>query len=201
MKKLIGREREIEKLERVLAKDRSEFVAIYGRRRVGKTFLVRNVFNNQFTFQLTGIANVSKSQQLLNFYSALQKYQPNKTLPIPKNWFLAFQQLINYLEESNDQKKIVFLDELPWFDNQKSDFIPALEHFWNSWASARNDVLLIVCGSAASWIINKLINHRGGLHNRVTERIRLEPFNLRETEMFLRERNAAMSRYQIIQLY
>ncbi|MEM8525266.1 MAG: ATP-binding protein [Bacteroidota bacterium] len=201
MNQLIGRHREIQKLEHIRAKNRSEFVAVYGRRRVGKTFLVRTVFDNQFTFQLTGIANVTKAQQLLNFHSQLQKYQSKKSLPIPKNWFLAFQQLITYLEQSQDEKKFVFLDELPWLDNQKSDFIPSLEHFWNSWASARSDVLLIVCGSAASWIINKLLNHRGGLHNRVTERIKLEPFNLKETETFLRTKNAAITRYQIVQLY
>lgn len=201
MQLFIGRAKEIQKLERIKSRTRSEFVAIYGRRRVGKTFLVRTVFNNQFTFQLTGIANVTKTQQLLNFHSVLQKYQPNQTLPIPKNWFLAFQQLITFLEQSKDEKKIIFLDELPWLDNQKSDFIPSLEHFWNSWASARSDVLLLVCGSAASWIINKLINHRGGLHNRVTERIKLEPFTLKETEAFLKTKNPAIGRYQVVQLY
>ena len=115
---------------------------------MGKTFLVRTIFDNQFAFQLTGIANVTKAQQLLNFHSQLQKYQPSITLSIPKNWFLAFQQLTDYLEQSKEEKKIIFLDELPWLDKQKSDFITSLEHFWNSRASARNEVLLIVCCSA-----------------------------------------------------
>ncbi|MEM6321083.1 MAG: ATP-binding protein [Bacteroidota bacterium] len=201
MKTFIGREREIKKLRSITKSRGSEFVAIYGRRRVGKTLLVRTVFQNNFTFQLTAIANVSKQQQLLHFHTALQKYHPNKTLPIASNWFLAFQQLISFLETSPDQQKVIFLDELPWFDNQKSDFIPSLEHFWNSWASARDDVLLVVCGSAASWIINKLINHKGGLHNRVTERIKLEPFTLKEAESLLRLKNPAINRYQILQLY
>lgn len=179
----------------------SEFVAIYGRRRVGKTLLVRHVFGNEFTFQMTAVASVSKVQQLLNFHSQLQQYRPHEDIPVPQSWFLAFRQLITYLEASEDQKKILFLDELPWFDNQKSDFIPALKHFWNSWAAARNDILLIVCGSAASWMINKLINHRGGLHNRVTERIQLHPFSLQEAEAMLKSNNPAISRYQILQLY
>ncbi|MEM0992598.1 MAG: ATP-binding protein [Bacteroidota bacterium] len=201
MNEFIGRAREIAKLQSVLKKGRSEFVAIYGRRRVGKTFLVRTVFDNQFSFQLTAIANVTKSQQLFNFHTILQKYQANKTLPVPKNWFIAFQQLIDYLEALPDQQKIIFLDELPWFDNQKSDFIPSLEYFWNSWASARKDIILIVCGSAASWIINKLINHKGGLHNRVTERIQLQPFTLSETITFLQLKNPAINYYQTIQIY
>ena len=201
MKVFIGRQREIHRLNRIIKSDSSEFVAIYGRRRVGKTLLVRTVFQNKFTFQLTGIANVTKNQQLLHFHTTIQKYQHHKTLPIPKNWFFAFQQLIDYLETSADKKKVIFLDELPWFDNQKSDFIPSLEHFWNSWASARDDILLVVCGSAASWIINKLINHRGGLHNRVTERIQLNPFTLKESESLLRLKNPAINRYQILQLY
>jgi len=201
MKQFIGRQREKQIFERLLKSEQSEFVAVYGRRRVGKTQLVREVFQNQFTFQMTGIANVTKNQQLLNFYTVLQKYQKGKTLTIPKNWFLAFQQLIDFLEESKDKQKIVFLDELPWFDNQKSDFIPSLEHFWNSWAAVRDDVVLVICGSAASWIINKLINHKGGLHNRVTERIKLEPFTLHEAEQLLKLKNPALTRYQILQLY
>lgn len=202
MDAFIGRKREIQKLQRIIQSDRSEFVAIYGRRRVGKTWLVRKVFENKFTFQMTAMANVNKTQQLFNFYTVLQKYRKNMPPgPVPENWFLAFQQLIDYLEASSEKKKVVFLDELPWFDNQKSDFIPSLEHFWNSWAAHRNDVILITCGSAASWIINKLINHKGGLHNRVTERIKLEPFELREAEELLKTKNPAINRYQILQLY
>ena len=105
------------------------------------------------------------------------------------------------MKNSNDARKVIFLDELPWFDTHKSDFIPSLEHFWNSWASARTDIVLIVCGSAASWIINKLINNKGGLHNRITEQILLEPFTLKEAEEMLRVSNKAIDRYQTIQMY
>ena len=120
--------------------------------------------------------------------------------PVSWNGFEAFQVLIDTLEESNDAKKVIFLDELPWLDTPKSDFLIALEHFWNSWASARNDVLLIVCGSSASWILNKLINNKGGLHNRVTVRIKLEPFNLLECEAFFQAKSCAFTRYQILEL-
>lgn len=201
MQQFIGRQRELQIFEQIQRSNQSEFVAVYGRRRVGKTRLVRKVFNNQFTFQMTAVANFNKQQQLLNFHTVLRRYQKGKVLSVPKNWFLAFQQLIDFLETSTDSRKVIFFDELPWFDNQKSDFIPSLEHFWNSWAATRDDVTLVACGSAASWIINKLINHRGGLHNRVTKRIKLEPFSLAEAEELLLLKNAALTRYQIIQLY
>jgi len=202
MKHFIGRKKEQKRLEEKKESYRSEFIAVYGRRRVGKTMLIRKTFNNNFTFQITAIANVDKQQQLLNFVTTLRRYDKSAlNKPIPKNWFSAFQQLIDYLEKVTTEKKVIFLDELPWFDNQKSYFIQSLEHFWNSWAATRDDIILIVCGSAASWMINKLINNRGGLHNRVTERILVEPFNLKETEQLLSIKNPAIDRYQILQLY
>ncbi len=202
MKHFIGRKREIARLEEIKNSDRAEFVALYGRRRVGKTVLVRQVFTTDFAFQATAIANVDRQRQLLNFYTALGRYSGyNNTNPLPTDWFTAFQQLIDYLETLTIPKKVIFLDELPWFDTQKSDFVQSLEHFWNSWASARNDIILVVCGSAASWMINKLINHKGGLHNRITEKMHLQPFSLNEAEALLKIKNPAIDRYQIIQLY
>ncbi|NUO01649.1 MAG: ATP-binding protein [Saprospiraceae bacterium] len=198
----IGREKEIQLLEQVLAEDRPAFVAVYGRRRIGKTLLIRKVFGERLTFHLTGIANVTKEQQLANFQAAFERQAPlSLQRETPENWFSAFQQLITFLETCPPGKKVIFLDELPWLDTPKSDFISSLEHFWNSWASARNDVVLVGCGSAASWMLNKLIHSRGGLHNRVTTRIRLEPFTLREAETLLLRKNAALDRYQIIQFY
>ncbi|GAB3420546.1 ATP-binding protein [Niabella aquatica] len=175
---------------------------MYGRRRVGKTFLIREAFNNRFDFYITGIANVNTQQQLLNFHLALKKYDPSGKENKPaENWLIAFQQLITLLEGKESKKKVIFLDELPWLDTAQSGFMPALEHFWNSWASSRKDIVLVVCGSAASWMINKLIHNKGGLHNRVTQRIKLEPFTLAECEAFLKSRGAVFDRYQIIQLY
>jgi uncharacterized protein len=198
----IGREQEIQQLEKIYADNRAAFVALYGRRRVGKTILIRHVFGERVIFHLTGIANVTTAQQLVNFQAAFERQAPLSLHgSTPKNWFAAFQQLITFLEKSPIGKKIVFLDELPWLDTAKSDFMPSLEHFWNSWASARTDIMLIVCGSAASWILNKLIHNRGGLHNRVTARIRLEPFTLKEAEQLLLRKNAALDRYQIVQYY
>jgi len=202
MQYFIGREKEQKKLVDLKASHRSEFVAIYGRRRVGKTMLIRHVFQNEFSFQATAITNVSRQGQLINFATALRQYDKSVAEEkIPDNWFTAFQQLMRCLEKSTAAKKIIFLDELPWFDNVRSDFVQSLEHFWNSWAAARDDIILIVCGSAASWMINVLINHRGGLHNRVTEKIHVEPFNLKETEELLRLKNRSIDRYQILQLY
>lgn len=201
MEKVIGRKKELDILEKIKASDNSEFVAIYGRRRVGKTFLTREAFHNDFAFYLTGVANITLRQQLSNFQRALRKYHAGRANIIPENWFAAFEQLEDLVSKSESPKKVIFLDELPWLDNAQSGFIPALDYFWNSFASARRDVILIVCGSAASWMINKLIHNKGGLHNRVTHRIRLDPFTLNECEAFFKHRKGVFSRYQLIQLY
>jgi AAA+ ATPase superfamily predicted ATPase len=201
---LIGRQAEQEILERKYASFKSEFVAIYGRRRVGKTFLVRQVFEQRFSFYLTGAANEPKKQQLALFRDSMMAYSSDKEdIPLmPDDWFDAFRQLISLLKKlPKDQKKVIFLDEMPWLATKKSGFLSALEYFWNSWASARNDILLIVCGSAASWMINKLLKNKGGLYNRVTARIKVAPFTLLETEQFLKHRRANYSRYQTVLTY
>ncbi len=199
---LIGRKKEESFLLSLLQSGKSEFVALFGRRRVGKTFLVRQVFDNQFSFHLTGLANVNLAQQLANFYSALVKYDTGRMhSEPPKDWFTAFQQLIALLEADKAERKVVFLDELPWLDTAQSGFISALEHFWNAWASTKKNVVLIVCGSAASWMINVLLHNKGGLHNRVTQRIKLEPFTLAECEEFFKSKKAKFDRYQLVQLY
>lgn len=205
MNPLIGRKKEYSQLRSHLDSRKSEFVAMYGRRRVGKTFLIRKAFNNQFAFYLTGLANVTLQQQLGQFNAALSKYAEgvNYQPEAANDWFEAFRALINYLEvlPEDGNKKVIFLDELPWLDTHNSKFLSGLEHFWNSWASARSDILLIVCGSAAAWMINQLINNRGGLHNRITDRIKLTPFTLAETELFLEEKNAVYNRYQTLMIY
>ena len=201
---LIGRHSERTRLQSHLESRKSEFVAIYGRRRVGKTFLVRKTFGDQLTFYLTGLANAKMQQQLLQFHHALLTYRAQPTWePVPPtNWLMAFRLLSELLDQYPMQdKKVVFLDELPWLDTMHSNFLTGLEYFWNAWASARDDILLITCGSAAGWMLNKLIRNRGGLHNRVTDRIKLEPFDLGEMEQFLIMKNAAYDRYQILQLY
>jgi AAA+ ATPase superfamily predicted ATPase len=198
---IIGRIREQKAMYEYLNSDMPEFVAVYGRRRVGKTFLIKEIFKNQFTFYLTGIANAGTKKQLQNFHISLQKYAGKISYPLANNWLEAFQQLIHLVESSKKSKKVIFIDELPWLDTSRSGFISALEHFWNSWASSRPDILLIVCGSATSWMINKLIKNRGGLHNRVTRRMLIEPFNLGECEEFYQQKRIDMNRYQIVESY
>lgn len=198
---IIGRSKEIEILNENLASDKPEFVALYGRRRIGKTYLIRNVFEDKFTFRLTGVAQATLQEQLTNFNMAMQEQHPQAGHRNANNWMEAFQQIKQVIEKSKQKKKIIFIDELPWFDTAHSRFIPALEHFWNSWASGRNDVLLVVCGSAASWMINKLINNKGGLHNRVTQRLKIEPFTLNECQDLLKHKKITLEHYQLIQLY
>jgi uncharacterized protein len=203
MQPIIGRKNELEILERVYKSYKSEFLILYGRRRVGKTFLVNQRFSEVFTFRMTAGANRTTSQQLINFQVAYNEAASSDMFleQPPINWFNAFQSLIKLAIANKHTRKVIFFDELPWFDTHDSDFLSALEHFWNSWASLRSDVLLIGCGSAASWMINELINNKGGLHNRITERIYLLPFTLGETEAFLKFRGANYDRYQLIELY
>lgn len=198
---LIGRIREIQKLDKLVASTQSEFLAVYGRRRVGKTFLIRNYFKNEFDFYATGLAKGNTKQQLTNFTIFLNNYFSNNHA-VPSSWLEAFNLLIKELEKSKSAKKrVIFIDEMPWMDTKKSDFMMGLEFFWNAWASAQSNVLLIVCGSAASWMLNNLIKNTGGLYNRVTERMKLEPFDLQETKAYFTQKNIVLDHYQIIQLY
>ena len=195
----IGRIKEKQLLEKLQVEMKSHFVAVYGRRRIGKTFLIRNYFKT-FNFYHTGIASVDMSNQLTEFHKSLEQYA-TKSIAKPTTWFEAFDSLKSVIISSRKNKKVLFIDELPWLDTAKSNFLPALEYFWNSWASQRDDILLIVCGSATSWIVKKIFNNKGGLHNRVTQKINLKPFTLQETEEFLKSKNIILNRYQIIKAY
>lgn len=202
--KFIGREREQAILKELLQSEESEFVALYGRRRVGKTFLVDTVYKNEIVFQLTGLHKATMAMQLENFMNALNtKLPPLSQMPTPPStWLQAFNILRRYIETLHRKRKaVIFIDELPWLATGKSGFLSALENFWNSWASKRTDIILLVCGSAASWMISHIVKNRGGLHNRITRRIRLLPFNLYETESYLRSKNIKLDRYSILELY
>lgn len=207
MEKIIGRQIEKNTLRMLYESDSPEFAAVYGRRRVGKTFLIREFFKNQFTFYHTGLSPYDikkkklKEEQLKSFAFSLSRYGMEDG-KIPSDWMEAFQMLIKLLENKKTSgKKVVFLDEIPWMDTMKSGFLSALEYFWNSWGSARNDLLLIVCGSATSWINNNLINNTGGLYNRLTRQIHLSPMNLNECETLLKSNGLTFSRYDIAQAY
>lgn len=198
--KLIGRKEEIRKLENVRRSDESQFIAVYGRRRVGKTFLVREFFNNDFTFCYTGKAGLKKQMQLSAFREALIM-QGFDECPALSNWFQAFSALQKLSSQSRKEKKVIFIDEIAWMDNKQSEFLPAFEGFWNEWASARDDIVLIICASATSWIMKKVFHNRGGLYNRLTDKILLSEFTLKECEEFASERRLGYSRMQILSLY
>ena len=197
---MIGRKVEKERLLHAKESKYSEFVAVYGRRRVGKTFLIRETFDYKFAFQHAGVANGTLYEQLDQFRSAL-KDSGYRDCPPLKSWFEAFDALKVVIQQRAEEKKIVFIDELPYMDVVGSRLIPALEHFWNAWASARKDVLLIICGSATSWILNNVVHSKGGLHGRVTERIRLMPFTLAECREYAVSRGMEITDYQIAELY
>ena len=154
---LIGREQEVRLLREYLNTEKSEFVAIYGWRRVGKTYLIRQVLGDQACFSMTGMENADMGDQLANFYFSLLRVWPSATHP--KSWIEAFYQLQSFLESLPEGRKIVFIDELPWMDTTRSKFIAAFERFWNGWAYGRSDIKLIVCGSATSWMTRTSSSH------------------------------------------
>jgi len=199
-KNVIGRKQEIRRLRELHKSNKPEFVAVFGRRRVGKTYLVREMFEKKFVFNLTGLANGNIQKQLINFSYALQQVSEQE-FPVPNSWIEAFEQLISYLKTCNKKRKVIFIDEISWLDTHKSDFLMALEHFWNGWACSKRGIMLIVCGSATSWIVNNLINNHGGLYNRVTASVELAPFTLQETKLFLKSKNIHWSHYQIAEIY
>lgn len=201
-KKFIGRQKEQALLEDALQAEGAEMIAIIGRRRVGKTFLVRSVYKNKIDIEFTGVQNATRKEQLASFHFLLTRYLEGATdLPVPKNWLAAFHQLITVLEQkTSHDKKILFFDELPWLATKKSGFLKALGFFWNNWASKKN-IIVVICGSAASWMIQKVVKNKGGLHNRITKRINLKPFNLSETATFLKSKNLKLNHYHIILLY
>ncbi|GHT20223.1 hypothetical protein AGMMS4957_06460 [Bacteroidia bacterium] len=198
---MIGRKHERGQLTGFVEAEKSEFIVIFGRRRVGKTYLVREFFNDKFAFYHTGMANSNADTQLQNFNASLNRYGSMR-YPIVDNWFDAFEQLIHLLSQKKTKsKKVVFLDEIPWMDTPRSGFIAALEHFWNGWASAQKDMLLIVCGSATSWMTDEILKNHRGLHNRVTQQIHLQPFTLAECEEYFAHRGMELSRAEIVENY
>ena len=194
---IIGREKEKVLLERVFHSDKAEFIAVCGRRRVGKTFLVKEFFEGQLVFQTAGLAHDRMSKQIKSFYQDLMECGLPRQAQPPKDWIDAFSLLRELIKQSTLERKVILLDEMPWMDTPRSGFVSALEHFWNAWASGRHDIVLVVCGSATSWMTDKLINNHGGLHNRLTCQLFLEPFTLGETEKFLQSRGFKLSRYDI----
>lgn len=204
---IIGRKREIKLLEDYRDSGRAEFIAMYGRRRVGKTFLINEVLGDSIAFRHTGLSpydrtrKVSMKSQLQNFQYSLIRYGMEEA-GLPKSWMEAFFMLEQLLErKDNGSRQVVFIDELPWMDTPRSAFLTALEAFWNGWGNSRHNLCLVVCGSATSWMLDNLINNKGGLYGRLTGEIKLSPFTLGECEEFFKSRNINMSRYNVTQAY
>ena len=200
---LIGRTEERTIFNDCLQSNESRLIAVYGRRRVGKTFLIRNHFDKLIKFEISGLHNGDMKDQLKQVFDVVSSHGlSSKDLTYPTTWTEAFGLIQTYINNlKGTQKKVIFFDELPWFDTPKSKFLMAFENFWNSYCSKRNDLVVVICGSAASWMIKKIVKNKGGLHNRLAERMRLKPFTLKETELFLMDRFIKMSRYDILQLY
>jgi len=197
---IIGRDEEIRELDDYMNSGKPEFIVVYGRRRVGKTFLIREYFKGDFFFSHTGLANGGTAVQLSEFNKSLRRARGDAHRDAI-DWLDAFDCLREHIEQSGAGRKVIFIDELPWMDKQKSLLLPALEHFWNGWASGRKDVFLIVCGSAASWVLAKVLYNKGGLYGRITGRLFVKPFTLKDCEAYYREAGIVFSRYQMVESY
>lgn len=198
---IVGRTNELKELHSLLTAEESQFVAVYGRRRVGKTFLIREAFDYKFTFQHTGLYNASMREQLSEFRESLYAAGMQK-VAMPKSWNEAFRLLARLIEEKPEEgKKLIFIDEMPWMDTPKSNFVSALDHFWNGWATTRRDIILIICGSATSWIIENVIMNYGGLHNRLTNQIPVAPFTLKECREYCKSKGLGYTNRQILEAY
>ena len=198
---LIGREQEIAFLKKAVERDEAQFVAVYGRYRVGKTSLIQEALKGRFTFQHAGVCRGTREEQLAAFSKSLTDAGLMANSSAPRNWFEAFQLLKQLISQSTQRKKIIFLDELSWMDTAKADMMRALEHFWNAWASARHDLVLIVCSSATSWMRQKVIHNQSRLYHRLTGQMRVKPFTLVQCKSYVAQRNLAFSDTQIMELY
>jgi uncharacterized protein len=198
---IAGREEEQKLLSQVVDSPSPELVAVYGRRRVGKTYLIRQALAKQIVFEFSGTKDETRSQQLANFHKTIEKKNRTSSTP-PANWSEALDLLTQFLGTLRTRKKIVvFLDEFPWMNSHKSGFLQAFDYWWNSWGTRQNNLAVIICGSAAAWMIQHIINNKAGLHNRITRRIRLMNFTLYEAEQYLVSRNIRLDRFQLLQLY
>lgn len=198
---IIGRKHEQAIIKNYLESGKAELIAVYGRRRVGKTFLVKSIFSNQFDFSFTGMYDVPRATHLSQFQKTLEKYS-GKKIPRLNTWFAAFDALQDYLDTLRKERIVVFLDEIPWMDTPKSNFLAAFSQFWNTWASTKQNFKLFVCGSATTWMLSKFIGDKGGIYGRVCRPIWLAPFSLGETELFLREvKGIEMSHHQMLMAY
>ena len=201
METVIGRSREKAILKEALKSKTSELIAISGRRRIGKTFLIREVYKEHITFEITGLFKGNLKDQLLNFNKELKK-RVTSTFVQATNWFEAFEQLEKHtLEVTSTKKKVLFIDEFPWMATPRSKFLMAFENFWNTFATKQKNLVVVICGSAASYMIQKIINNKGGLHNRISQHIQLAPFNLQETQSFLLSKNIEYVQFDILKLY
>lgn len=199
---MIARRREKKRLEILLASNEAEFLAVTGRRRVGKTYLVDTLLGGHYCFDMTGLLYGDTKAQLVNFTASLLRYAPDMDPDIPENWQFAFLRLRAYLDTlPTNRKQVIFIDELPWVATPRSNFVQTLAHLWNSYLSKHAHFMLVICGSATSWITKNILGDAGGMHNRVTELLYLEPFNIAESKAYLEERGVRLKDSDLAQTY
>ncbi|MDA9563855.1 ATP-binding protein [Flavobacteriales bacterium] len=202
-KNIVGRLLEKERLNKALNTKRAELIAIYGRRRIGKTYLIRECYSKNIIFSFSGLRNGTRSYQIENFMLELREFSGNFKDEKPENWLQAFNLLKQYLKglKKTQKKKVIFIDEFPWVDTLRSGFLPAFENFWNTYCTTRNDLIVVICGAAASYMLKKIIRNREGLHNRITRKIKLVPFQLNEVKEFFKYKGIQLPEIEVLKIY
>jgi len=207
---IIARKKEKKVLADILWSKSAELLAIYGRRRVGKTFLVRNFFeslDNVIYFEMAGQKQESGEYAPLKYQLGNFKYQFERTfskeIQVPQSWQEAFNILKKEVDRFDDAnvKLILFFDELPWLCSPKSGFFEALDQAWNTSFERQHNVKVIVCGSAASWMLKKIVHAKAGFSRRITHKIQLPPFSLKETKEYLTFKGFDLSLMSIAEIY
>jgi uncharacterized protein len=202
---IAGRLKEIEQLNEALSSQQAEMIVLYGRRRIGKTFLIEQLYGKQadYFFHTTGIKDGPMKEQLAEFSRQIgDAFYNGASISPQKTWLDTFRELSTAIDNSHPDKKVIlFLDELPWLCTKRSRLLQAIDYYWNRYWKNNPRIKLVLCGSSASWIIRKVINDKGGLHNRLTYQLLLQPFTLAETKEFLKQKNINLSNQQIVQIY
>ncbi len=200
---VVGRYREKELLKGALMSSRSELIAVYGRRRIGKTFLIREFYEKEIVYSVTGFSEGNRSVQIKNFMTKLNSFTDEFKNEKPKDWIDSFVLLKKYISglRKAKGKKVIFIDEFPWIATDKSGFLSAFENFWNDYCSARTDLIVVVCGSAASYMVKKIVKNNKGLSKRITQTINLKPFSLREVRDFFNAKNMTFLDYELLKIY
>lgn len=187
MKRFVGRELELKKLRAIGEADEPSIVVVYGRRRVGKTELLEQAFRHRNILKFEGIEGLSEKDQYANAMRQLAKYVGEDLLTKVQitSWSEFFDLVARYTKEGT---WTIYLEELQWLANYESKLLSELKYAWDNQFRRNPKLLLILCGSAPSFMLEKVV-HSKALYNRSQHEIHLQELSISETKLFLKNRS------------